>query len=199
MRQDLELPGGRVVSWCAEHGDARVGRERLVFLRNRPVVELLRLWDDGGAEVDVAGYAVWDRAFLGPRELGGGCGGGGGCWDPCGMTVEYRWGVRPPVLGKLAVAALAEQFVKAVVCPEECRLPERITSVSRQGVSFQVFDPQDFMNEGRVGIYSVDMFLKSVNPDRAQKRARVWSPDMPQGRSRTWPRQPGPRAVGRGW
>ena len=89
---------------------------------------------------------------------------------------------------KMAVLEFAGQFVKAVECPGECKLPERITSVSRQGVSFQVFDPQDFMNEGRTGLYTVDIFLKSVNPDRAQKRARVFSPDMPQAHRKTYPR-----------
>jgi hypothetical protein len=32
----------------------------------------------------------------------------------------------------------------------------------------------------RTGVYSVDLFLKAVNPDNARKPARVWSPDLPR-------------------
>jgi hypothetical protein len=53
--------------------------------------------------------------------------------------------------------------------------------VTRQGVSFQMFDPQMFINQGRTGIYEVDVFIASVNPGRASKRARVFSPDQPRG------------------
>lgn len=178
--QVLELPGGQLRGWCAS---GRCVSQRFVFLANRPVRELVSL-RRGGVEYDVSEFAVYDRAYIGPRDLDG-CG-GLGCWDPCDAEVTYRWGTYPPALGRMAVLALAEQLVRSVECPDQCTLPERITSVSRQGVSFQVFDPQDFMNDGRVGIYLVDMFLKSVNPDRAQKRARVFSPDM-MGHRRTWP------------
>lgn len=180
MWQVLELPGEQLRGWCAS---GECVSQRFVFLRNRPVRELVGL-RRRGVEYDVSEFAVYDRAYVGPRDLGG-CG-GLGCWDPCDVEVTYRWGTYPPVLGRMAVLALAGELVKSVECPDQCTLPERITSVSRQGVSFQVFDPQDFMNEGRVGIYVVDMFLRSVNPDRAQKRARVFSPDM-MGHRRTWP------------
>ena len=46
-----------------------------------------------------------------------------------------------------AAIALADEFVKSIDCPEECTLPERITSVSRQGVNYQVFDAQDFLTK----------------------------------------------------
>jgi hypothetical protein len=34
----------------------------------------------------------------------------------------------------------------------------------------------------RTGLYAVDLFLKSVNPDRARAKSRVFSPDMPRAR-----------------
>ena len=151
--------------------------QRVLFLRNRPVLELTDI-TISGVPMDVDHFAVYDHSFIAPNSTG--C--VDTCFDPCRAVVTYRWGTKPPPIGKMAALELADQFVKAVECPSECKLPERITSVSRQGVSFQVFDPQDFMNEGRTGLYTVDIFLKTVNPDRAQKRARVFSPDLPQGR-----------------
>ena len=168
-------------AWMQQHtgspGWGRSPGQRVLFLRNRPVRELLSL-SVNGVEADLSLFSVYDRAFVAPASLS--C-----CdpmFDPCCAVVSYSWGTKPPVVGRLAVLELADQFVKAVECPSECKLPERITSVSRQGVSFQVFDPQDFLNEGRTGLYSVDLFLKTVNPDGAKRRARVFSPDMPQGR-----------------
>lgn len=157
--------------------------QRVLPLRQRPAREIISLRRTTGSyeELDPADYAIYDYAFLAPA--GPNC--CDPCFDPCCMEVTYTWGSPPPPLGVTAALDLANEFVKAIECPDECQLPERITSVSRQGVSFQVFDAQDFLNDGRVGIYSVDVFLKAVNPDRAQKRARVFSPDMMKVRRRT--------------
>ena len=61
-------------------------------------------------------------------------------------------------------------------------LPQRVTSVSRQGVNYTILDNQDFVEEMRTGLYVVDLFLKSVNPDKARAKARVFSPDVPRAR-----------------
>ena len=65
---------------------------------------------------------------------------------------------------------------------DECTLPERVTSVTRQNVSWTLLDNQDFIDELKTGIYTVDLFLKSVNPDKARQRAKVFSVDMIRGR-----------------
>ena len=61
-------------------------------------------------------------------------------------------------------------------------MPQRVTSISRQGVSYTVLDNQDFIDELRTGLYVVDLFLKSTNPDKARAKARVFSPDVPRAR-----------------
>jgi hypothetical protein len=190
--QQIELREGHVVPlWSGERPDDFTGFSGL-FLRQRPVREVLGVRRQGEV-LDPAGFAVYDRAFIAPTSES--C--YNSCFDPCCLEVTYTWGTPPPALGKLAVVALADQLVNSVECPDECTLPERVTSVSRQGVSFQVFDPQDFMQDGRVGIYAVDMFLKAVNPDRAQKRARVFSVDMPSARRQTFPPSGFPEQYGR--
>jgi hypothetical protein len=59
-------------------------------------------------------------------------------------------------------------------------------------VSYTLLDSQDFIDELRTGIYAVDLFLKSVNPDKARAKARVFSPDVPRARRYT----PKPPKVG---
>jgi hypothetical protein len=49
-------------------------------------------------------------------------------------------------------------------------------------VSYTVLDNQDFIDELRTGLYVVDLFLKSSNPDKARAKARVFSPDVPRAR-----------------
>ena len=46
-------------------------------------------------------------------------------------------------------------------------------------------DPLLFLDKGQVGIYEVDLWVKSVNPARLQRRAAVYRAD---GRKRptTW-------------
>jgi hypothetical protein len=45
-----------------------------------------------------------------------------------------------------------------------------------------LLDSQDFIEEMRTGLYAVDLFLKTVNPDKARAKSRVFSPDIPRAR-----------------
>jgi len=77
------------------------------------------------------------------------------------------------------------EFAKLWAGDDECMLPQRITSISRQGVSYTLLDSQDFIDDLRTGLYAIDLFLKSVNPDKARARTRVFSPDVPRARRYT--------------
>ena len=106
-------------------------------------------------------------------------------WDlDGGIEVSYTYGTMPPVMGRQAAIALGNQFLMLYNGSDDCALPDRVTSVSRQGVSLTVLDPQDFLEKGRTGIYEVDLFLSVANPSGAKKRARVFSPDKPRGERR---------------
>ncbi len=106
-------------------------------------------------------------------------------WTPCNVEVTYSYGVDPPTLGKMAARTLAIEFVKLFNNDDDCALPQRITSIARQGVSYTLLDSQDFIQEMRTGLYAVDMFLKSVNPHKAVAKARVFTPDVPRARRST--------------
>ncbi len=144
-----------------------------VRLRGRPVQSVSEVLSRGQA-LTQADYRVVNRSVLEAAP--------GGILDPWDVTVTYTFGAPPPAAGARAARYLADQLVKSW-SGEDCDLPDRVTSVSRQGVSYTILDNQDFLQQGRTGIYSVDLFLKAVNPYNAHRPARVFSPDIPRGRA----------------
>jgi hypothetical protein len=103
-------------------------------------------------------------------------------WDPSNVEVTYTYGTPPPVAGKAAARILAVELVKLYEGDDTCALPQRVTSVTRQGVTYTILDNQSFIDEMKTGIYTIDLFLKTVNPDKAKARARVFSPDTNRAR-----------------
>lgn len=135
----------------------------------------------------VTSVTVADDAFLGWRLDGpwltrtDGSG-----WPICGGTavVAYEYGIDPPPAGTLAVLELASELGIAAApdCDLECRLPQRVRSVTRQGISFEVIDPLEFLDQGLTGLPTVDLWIRAVNPRGRPQRGRVWSPDLPRSR-----------------
>jgi hypothetical protein len=103
-------------------------------------------------------------------------------WQDCAaadVVIEYLWGKAPPAGGKRAAVMLALELGKAEVGDSSCRLPKRVVSVTRQGVSMTLLDPQTFLQRGKLGIPDIDQWLASVNPKGLAERGSVWSPDVP--------------------
>lgn len=105
--------------------------------------------------------------------------------QPGTFSVTYYYGRTPPEAGKAAAAVLAYQLCLDAM-GDESALPARVTSVTRQGVTVQVTDVIDIVAKGLLGIWAVDVFLKTWNPTGARLRPAVWSPDV--GRPRRYPR-----------
>lgn len=141
-------------------------------LRHQPVQRILSV-ELNGVAVAPTDYALLNNAILGFPY------GSIACGATC-ARVSYIWGVNPPAGGRAAAASLANQFLLAWDGDDTCKFPKRVTSVTRQGVSWTILDPQDFLDDGRTGIYEIDLFLKTVNPDKARRPARVFSPDIPR-------------------
>lgn len=92
-------------------------------------------------------------------------------------AVTYTWGRLPPEAGVIAVNQLAYEFTKAAA-GERCNLPARATRLTRQGVSVQF---QDIRKEDeRTGLYFVDLFLRTYNPQGLRSETFIWSPDIPK-------------------
>lgn len=98
-------------------------------------------------------------------------------WPVGDYVATYDYGIAPPDEARHAAGVLAGEFgLSASGC--ECRLPARVTSVTRQGITAVVLDPLDFLKEGRTGIPEVDLFLSAVNPRSLSSRPQVLSPDL---------------------
>ena len=95
------------------------------------------------------------------------------------ITVEYTYGSEPAPDVQRAIDQLADQFARADM-GGACQLPERVTSVVRDGVSWTLIDPQDFLDKGRTGLYYVDLVLKVYSGGKT--RSMVVSPEAPPPR-----------------
>lgn len=105
--------------------------------------------------------------------------------EPDTFEVTYTFGTPPSPGGDRSAAALACELVKAW-SPEtagECRLPQRVQQLVRQGVTM-VFDPATVFDNGLTGISEVDLWLRSVNPKVDRGRTVICSPDVPPVRWR---------------
>lgn len=168
--------GCNSVSKC---GCARVP---MVALGNYPVTGITEVKVDG-VVLDPSLYRVDDYRYLVRLDDPDGTNPG---WKCCqNWTVDtteldtwevtFTYGQEPPPAGVHAAAVLACEL--ALSCDPEgsaaCRLPARVTEVTREGVSFLIQDPQQLLTDGFTGITEVDMFLKAYG---MKKPARVWSP-----------------------
>ena len=145
-----------------------------VRLRGRKVVEVHTLRDQDGEIIDPSTYYLADHStiFGTPNAK----------WSASNVEVTYTYGSPPPAAGRAAARILALELVKLFENDDTCALPQRVTSVARQGVTYTVLDNQDFIDELKTGIYAVDLFLRTANPDKARARSRVFSPDTPRAR-----------------
>lgn len=104
--------------------------------------------------------------------------------DPDTFTVTVVTGALPPYSAINAAKILTAELVKACIPAEaeHCALPSRVSSIVRQGVSMAVLDPMEFLTDGRTGLYSVDLFLSTFNPNGLHRPSKAWSPDLPTSR-----------------
>jgi hypothetical protein len=107
-------------------------------------------------------------------------------WEAGEHAVTYLHGAPPPPAGVAAAAELGAQIALQRLGSGRCRLPARVSTVSRQGVTVAVLDPLEHLDKGLTGLPDVDVWVASVNPGRLRRRPRVWSPDTSRlGRSIT--------------
>ena len=147
--------------------------QKIVRLRSKPVQSVASIFSvRSGIEIDAANYDLWEHSFIKFAST-----------LNEDIDVTYSFGKLPPAAGQMAARQLAIQFALLWSGHEdECSLPERVTNVTRQNVSWTILDNQDFIDELKTGIYAVDLFLRAVNPDKARAKSKVFSPDIPRGR-----------------
>lgn len=95
--------------------------------------------------------------------------------------VTYRFGSTIGPAGRQAVLHYARQVYLYLTGSDECDLPEKVTSIDREGIGITLATPQDFLDRGRTGLPRVDEWLAQVNPKRALRPSAVYTPDSPPG------------------
>lgn len=139
-----------------------------------------------GVAVAPSAYRVEDRRLLVRID--------GQCWPSCveqgtavpGFTVTYLRGDPIPPAVQAAAELLACEYAKACV-GGDCALPERLTSLTRQGISVEVAQDNDDVFTGLTGIPQVDRVIADENPGKLHSRPQVLSPDLVPARVVTWP------------
>jgi hypothetical protein len=142
-----------------------------------------------GEVVDPGTYRVQNRRML-VRD--------GAAWPICqnmGLPstapgtwqVTYTRGVEVPPTGQAAAGILACELAKAMCNDSTCRLPQRLQSISRQGVTIAVLDTFEDVKSGRTGIWFIDSWVASLT--QPPMPGRVYSVDVPRPnfRTQTWP------------
>jgi len=112
----------------------------------------------------------------------------GECWPDCQdynvdsgdgfFQVTYLRGKPVPDSVATAMSVLACEFAKACT-GAPCRLPGRITSITRQGVQVNMVDTDTLIRRRLTGIMEVDQVILSYNPGGLIRRPMIWSPDAP--------------------
>jgi hypothetical protein len=118
-----------------------------------------------------------------------------GCWPTCqnfdqpgtgpdAFQVKIMRGAAVPATALGAAAMLACEIGKSIV-GAACALPQRMQSLTRQGVSMELVASEIDVNTFATGIQYVDMVIRDLNPSRRTRPPVVLSPDMPTRGDRT--------------
>lgn len=97
--------------------------------------------------------------------------------DPDTMEVTYTYGTPPPPGAELMVSALACQFVQ-LWQGGDCRLPQRLTTITRENLQMTVLDPMSGMEHGLLGLPEVDTWWQAFNPSGADRAPKVLNVDQ---------------------
>lgn len=173
--------------WCGGGYGCQCRPDCQVYLPG-PVESIISVVVDG-VVVDPATYRVDDKRWL-VRT------GAGNCWPDCQdynvssgpgtFFVTYPRGDTPPGVLLTAAGTLACEYAKA--CRGlDCRLPQYIVSIARQGVDFTAVDPMALLESGFTGLWEVDGVIRDLNPYGMTHRPRLLSPDIDGPRMTTWP------------
>jgi hypothetical protein len=96
-------------------------------------------------------------------------------------SVTAMYGDTVPEGGKWAVGELACELMRAMN-GEDCRLPQNVSQLVRQGVTIEFPDIRELMRIGLTGLYLVDQFISTWNPSGLRRRSGVYSVDRPNFR-----------------
>lgn len=155
-------------------------RENAISLGAYPIRDVTQVLIDGQVQDPATFYRLDERRWLVRLD--------GGSWpmwqdlylpptEPNTFEVSFLWGQDPPAAGVEACKELAIEFALARVDRAASSVPQRVLNLVSQGATYTLLDPMTFLQTGGTGIYRVDLWLKSVNPDGMKRRSRVFNVD----------------------
>lgn len=100
------------------------------------------------------------------------------------FAVRYWKGFAPNSLTNYAAGVLAAEFYKACTNAKGCRLPNGVTTITRQGVTMEI--QSGLWQGGWTGIREVDAIITTFNPYGLKSPTVIVSPDGPGTRTPTW-------------
>lgn len=195
-RQSWSGQGYAGAHWCGCNDSRACGcrRPSEVKLPGYPVRSIQQVKIDG-AVVPSARYRVDDHRWLVYLPADGEQRRGWPCCQRLDLadteddtwSITYTYGMAPPVGGQLAAASLACQVAlsRDPAQSTACRLPKRVTAITRQGVSLAVLDPLTLFADGLTGLAEVDMWVQSVLLGDKRRRATVHVPGASPRHRRT--------------
>lgn len=147
-----------------------------------PIDDILWVMVDG-AELDPSAYRLDERRWLVRTD--------GEAWpccqnlaapltEPDTFGVRFTWGEPVPEGGIVAAAIYACQIARSW-CGQECELPSRVASITRQGVTATFASQGQLSRGGYTGVEVVDTWIRAVNGgDRPPFPMQIVSPDIPR-------------------
>lgn len=183
--------GGRTWGgWCScNRRQQQCGCSRLseLSLGAGPVSSIIEVKLDG-AVLDPSRYRIDDFRWLVRLADEDGTNPGWPCCQRLDLDsgeadtfeVTFTYGTPPPPAGVWAAATLGCQLALAMNpdTAAKCKLPKRVLSMTRNGMTLQMLDPQTFLEKGKTGIYEVDLFLAAYNPNGKRGRAQAVNVDL---------------------
>jgi hypothetical protein len=91
--------------------------------------------------------------------------------------------------GDLVAGILACEYAKAMCDDESCRLPKRVSSIQRQGITMAILDDFTKLQTGFTGIWEIDDWIATYTTNLRTgpwQASSVSSPDIPLDRFTTW-------------
>lgn len=163
------------VVWC----DGRI--YSAIRLPNTPVVDVTEIVIDG-VTLDPSEWRIVDSRWVIRTD-----GTGWPCCthltDPDNWHVTYRWGPAVPLGGQVAASVLACELIKGWT-GGQCRLPRRVTQVTREGLSYTLLDSFDDLAGSGFGLVEVASWVQSVNPAGLAEPAKLVVPSLQKRRAR---------------
>lgn len=138
-----------------------------------PIFSVVEVVEDG-VVLPPEAYSIQNHRYLARLD--------GRAWAPCDLEITYQRGAAVPSGGQVAAGVLAKELALAACDDSECRLPQRVQTITRQGVTVAMLDAFDDIEQGHTGIWIIDSWVTSMTKPPA--RSTVLSPDLPRNRYR---------------